>query len=376
MFVDRSLVPVGKGDRFTQKTGISRLGDILVDSRKQPEGIVSAVGGMSCRSAVAFVLRCVLMPCMVVELYQRQRAAVVHLCRKHETDFLLRLFRGQMDHALDILYGVPIAIAVAQTAVNEGCGPGPCKCYEAVVGIPYIDHGIKCRGRGPDTEARKLFSPVAAQGTDFRSAHRLRVGVTCQKTGALLRSFFTQKESSRFRLSRLQTDHRRKGAAAVAAAVQAAAQIPLCHSPGITVSAVRAEKCRPVTAVGGDRHAGQAKETLCHVFFIYIFAVVQSIQIPVDLLADPAVFVDRPGDELGILQIDLVLLIAAAVGKLSVAGQGQLPRHGGAVLHPEAPHFMGPAKRYIIRCLCINAAVTAADDCIAGSVPALALIRI
>ena len=48
MLVDRSLIPVGKGNNFIKETCVSRLGDVLVNSREQPEGIVGAVGRMSC----------------------------------------------------------------------------------------------------------------------------------------------------------------------------------------------------------------------------------------------------------------------------------------------------------------------------------------
>ena len=95
-----------------------------------------------------------------------------------------------------------------------------------------------------------------------------------------------------------------------------------------------------------------------------------------DLLADPAVIIDRPGNELGVLQIDLVLLIVAVAGKLGVARKCQLPRLFRLVLHSEAPYLIGRAKRHIVIRLCTDAAIPAAYGGIAGSVPALTLILI
>ena len=48
-----------------------------------------------------------------------------------------------MNDTLNILYCIPVSIAVAQTAIKEGSRPGPDECDKALVGIPYIDHIIK-----------------------------------------------------------------------------------------------------------------------------------------------------------------------------------------------------------------------------------------
>ena len=149
------------------------------------------------------------MTCIVVELHQRKRAAVIHLCGEHETNLLFSLLRREMDHTLDILHCIPVAIAVAQAAVNKRRCPGPRECHKAVVGVPHIDHGVKGRGRRFDMEPRELFLPVTAQSIDFRCADCLRLGIACHETCALRRSLFTQKERNSLRLSGHEADHRR-----------------------------------------------------------------------------------------------------------------------------------------------------------------------
>ena len=76
---------------------------------------------MSGLSYIGLIIRCILMSRIVCELNQRKSAAVVHLCREHETDLLHCHFRCQMDHTLDILYGIAVAVAVPESAVDKGC---------------------------------------------------------------------------------------------------------------------------------------------------------------------------------------------------------------------------------------------------------------
>ena len=51
---------------------------------------------------------------------------------KLEADFVGGHFGSQMDDALNVLHGVPVAVAVAQTAVDEGRRPTPDEGHEAV----------------------------------------------------------------------------------------------------------------------------------------------------------------------------------------------------------------------------------------------------
>ena len=117
----QAVVPVGVGDHFVQKGEISRFCQILVDSREQPKCIIGAVGGVTCFLHIAGVIVGVLMTGIVCKLDQRQTSAVVHLCGEHKTNLFRRLFRGKMNHTLNVLYGIAVTVAVAQTAVSKGC---------------------------------------------------------------------------------------------------------------------------------------------------------------------------------------------------------------------------------------------------------------
>ena len=82
------------------------------------------------------------------KFYKGQPAAIACLGGEHETDFFRCLFWCKVDNPLDVLYRVPVAVAVAQPAVNKGGRPGPEECHKAVVGIPCIHHGVEFRAWG------------------------------------------------------------------------------------------------------------------------------------------------------------------------------------------------------------------------------------
>ena len=143
MFVDGPFVFVGKGNDLIQEGLVPRLGYILVYGGEQPQGIVGAVGRVAGLRHIGGIVGGVLMAGIVGEFHQGQTAAVVHLGGEHEPDLLLGHGRFQMDDALDVLHGVPVAVAVAQAAVDQRSRPAPHKGDEAVVGVPGVDHRIE-----------------------------------------------------------------------------------------------------------------------------------------------------------------------------------------------------------------------------------------
>ena len=68
-----------------------------------------------------------------------------------------------MDDSLNVLYCIPVAVAVAQAAVDKGSSPGPGKGHKTVVGVPGIDHGIKFRAGCTDMKMLQLFLPISLQ---------------------------------------------------------------------------------------------------------------------------------------------------------------------------------------------------------------------
>ena len=318
VLVDATLVPVGKGDYLVQKDGIPRLGDVFVHRGEQPQGVVRPIGGVAGLPDIGRVLRGVLVAGAVGELHQRQAAPVVHLGGEHEAQLLRRPLRLQVDDPLDVLHRVPVTVAVAQAAVDEGGRSGPGEGNKAVVGVPGVDHGVKFRTGGLHPEAGQLPVPVPDQLVQLLPAFLMRITIFFQQDGALLVGLLPQQEGNYPGLPRLQGHHGGQRPAAVAVVVELAPQVAPLHTDGIAVAPVGAEKLRSVAAEGGYLCSNQAEEPLDHRFFIHIALL--GIQIAVNLLADAAAVEKSPGNKLGILQVDLVLLIVAVVGKLGVAG--------------------------------------------------------
>lgn len=72
MFIDTALLFIGKGDDFIQKAGISCLGNIFIDCREQPKGIVCPVCGMSRSLYIGRIVRSIFMSRVMGELYKRK----------------------------------------------------------------------------------------------------------------------------------------------------------------------------------------------------------------------------------------------------------------------------------------------------------------
>ena len=203
MFIDTALLFIGKGDDFIQKAGISCLGNIFIDCREQPKGIVCPVCGMSRSLYIGRIVRSIFMSRVMGELYKRKSSPVVYLGRQHETYFFSRHLRGKMDDPLDILHCVTVAVSVAQTAVDERGSPGPDEGYEAVIGIPGIDHSVKGGTGSLYLEMIQSAVPVCFQRFNLLEDLFLWIFVGSQNFCTLFRGIHSQDKEDGFGFSRL-----------------------------------------------------------------------------------------------------------------------------------------------------------------------------
>ena len=374
MLVDAAFVPVGKGDDFIQKGGVSGFGDVFADRGKEPQRVVGPVCGMAGFLHIGSVFRRVLMAGIVGKFHQRQSAAVVHLSREHEADLLCRRLRFQMDDALDVLHRVPVAVAVPQAAVDEGGGTGPGEGNEAVIGVPGVDHGIEFRAGCLDLEAGEFSMPERFQGVQLRRADRRRVLVCVQQAGAFLCGLLSQQKGKRHGFFRFQRHRCGERAAAVAVVAQLVPQVPPLHANGIVITPIRPQKFRPVAAIRGNLRPGQTEKAFNHRLGVHL--VLRSVQIAVNLLADAVSVKQRAGDELGVLQVHLVLLVIAMAGEFGVAGEGQGPGAVRVVAHRQPPDLMGSVQGHVVGRLAVDAAVIRLHDRIAHTVTADAFVCI
>ena len=208
MCVDCCLAAIGIGNHLIQKCGIAGLGEILVNSGKQPQCIVCTVSGMPGLLYIRSIVRGVLMAGVMGELDQRQ-AAVVHLRRQHKADLVCCLFRCQMDHTLNVLHSVTVPVTIAQTAINKGSRTGPCKGHEAVISMPCVDHAVHGSAGGIDLEIFQLTMPVCLQLCQFLCADVGRIGVPCHQLCRFCTIFHAHKESQMLGLARLQGQNSR-----------------------------------------------------------------------------------------------------------------------------------------------------------------------
>ena len=167
MVVNGILAAVCIDDHFIVECLVAGFAHILADGREQPQRIVCTVGRVTCLLDIFRIVRGVFMAGIVVELNQRQTAAVVYLCRQHKADLFCGKLRIQVNDALDILYRIPIAVAVAQTAVYERCCTGPDKGNETLISVPYVYHVIELVRRSFDLEVIELTMPVSDKLLDL-----------------------------------------------------------------------------------------------------------------------------------------------------------------------------------------------------------------
>ena len=376
VLVDRALVPVGKGDHLVQEGGVARLGHIFVHGGEQPQRVVRPVGRVAGLLDIGEVVGGVLMAGVVGELDQGQPAAVVHLGGQHEADLFAGHFGLQMDDALNILHGIPVAVAVAQAAVDEGRGPGPHKGDEAVVGVPGVEHGVEGRVRGLDLQMAEPAVPLCLQLVHFPGGPGGGVGVALQDGRRLCGGLHPQHERHRPALAGGQLHHTGQSAAAVLVVAVGVAQVPGGDAAGVAVAVVGPQERRLVPAVGGHRRAGQTEEPLGHRLVVYVLALGQGVQVAVDLLGDAVALEQGAADEEGVLQVDLVLLVVAVVGELGVTGQGQAAGAVRLVGHRQGPDLIGLAPGHIVGGLRGDAGIARLHFGVAHAVAALAPVGV
>ena len=96
---------------------------------------------------------------------------MVHLRRQHKGDPLSGQRRVQMDDALNILYGVAVAVTVALSAVHQRRGAAPHHGGKALEGVPGVNHGVKTLVRRVHGQRGELTVPVSFQGGKFDLRH-------------------------------------------------------------------------------------------------------------------------------------------------------------------------------------------------------------
>lgn len=80
------------------------------------------------------------------------------------------------------------------------------------------------------------------------------------------------------------------------------------------------EKIFFISAIGGYVGACKTKEPFGYIFFIDLFILWKCIQVSVDLLDNLVLFKQGFCYEQRILQVYLILLIIAVIGKFGIAG--------------------------------------------------------
>ena len=88
MLIYRTLSAICEQDYFIDKVCISGLCNILINRWEQPQCIICTICRMSGCAYIRLIIRCILMPCIVIKLYKWKSAAIVYLCRQHETDLI------------------------------------------------------------------------------------------------------------------------------------------------------------------------------------------------------------------------------------------------------------------------------------------------
>ena len=363
MVVNRSFVPIGVGHHLIQQRHIAAFRNVLVNRGEQPEGVVSAVGGMPGFLHIGRIVRRVLMTGIVGVFHQRQSRAVVHLGREHEDDLLLGHFRGQMDDALNVLHRIPIAVAVAQAAVHKGSGSGPQEGHEAVVGIPGVHHGVEFRTGGLYLEPGQLFLPVIVKYPQLLTAGLGGVFVGLQQGFRLAIRLFAYDKGKGFCFTRSQRDFRGQRAAAVAAVIQLVSQIAGLNARGVCKAAVAAQEFLPVAAVGSNLRPAQAEEPFNLFFLIFVDGLLNAVSPEVGL-----------GNKQRVLQVYQVLLVIRLVGEFTVAADGQVPNPVRIVPHQNPPNLVLRAQGHIVHCLGVNPRVVCQHVGVGDAVAALTVV--
>ena len=360
----------GVGNDLIEEVLVAGFGDVLVHRGEEPQGVVGAVMGMAGGTDVALVLGGVLVACVVVELHQGQAAAVMHLGAQHEHQALLGHFGIQVDDALDVLHGIAVAQAVALAAVHQGRRAAPHEGDEALEGVPGVDHGVEAGIGGVDSQSGELAVPVFLQLGQLGVDHVLGVGIAIDDGPGEGGGLLHQQEGDGLALAGLERQLGVQRAAGVAVEVQDIAQVALFHGGGIA-EAVHAGELVAAPAVALDRCASQGKDALSPVLALFIHAAEL-----VDVLHDAIAVEGGVGNELGILQVDQVLLVIGLGGQLTVGHGGDGAHLVGGVGDLHAPDLMGGVHRDIIQHGGLDAGVLRFDLRVGGAVAGDGLVLV
>ena len=138
---------------------------------------------------------------------------------------------------------------------------------------------------------------------------------------------------------------------------------------------IAAKKVLLVAAIPGNALTRQTKQTVAYILVVYLFAVCGNrIQIAVDELQNVVILKLGACNELGILQIDLILLIVRIIRKFGIAGHSQFPHNVRVVAYSHGPDLMGGIQRHIVEHFRGDSRVEGAHFCVGHAVSAFAFV--
>lgn len=348
---------------------VAGLRHVLVHRGEQPQRVVCPIAGVPRLLNVAVILRRIFMAGIMGVLHQRQTRAVGYLRGQHESQPFLRRLRIQMDHALNILHRIAIAVAVALSAVDQGRSPAPHKGGEALEGVPCVDHVVEILVRRFHLQIFQLAVPQKDQHVPLRSHYFRRMFlIALHQSPGFGFALLGQNKGHRAALAGLQLQRRVQRAAGISAVVQTVVATAVYHSLRAG-EPVLPQKPLPAARVAGHLRACQTEEP-----FQPIFAVGLNIAEFVDVLQQMVALELSTGNVLRVLHVHQILLVVAVSGQFAVAEQRQLPGPIGKVgqLHP--PDLVRSVQRHIVQRLAFDVLIPAFDLGIGRAVTADGLV--
>ena len=143
MLVHGTFFFICKRNHSIDKFQISRLGNVFIYCREQPQRIICTISRVSCLLHIRSIIRCILMSRIVRKFYKWKSATIINLCWEHEFYLFNSHLRCKMYDTLNILNSITITVTISQSAVCKWCSPWPDKRHETVVCIPCIYHCVK-----------------------------------------------------------------------------------------------------------------------------------------------------------------------------------------------------------------------------------------
>ena len=260
------------------------------------------------------------MPRRVGELHKGKTSSICRLCRQHKPELFCRHLRRQMNNPLNILYRVPVTVTVAQSAVNKRGGPGPDKCHKAVISIPGVHHSVKFRAGRVYFQAVQFFIPVCFQLQKLFLNRFLRVFVPLQGGISFFWAAGSKEKNNSFCFLRHQRDPAGQRAAGILIVTGWVPQAPWYHALRIAISMIFSQEMFFFAAPGGHCRPFQSKKAFGYIFLVHLFIFRKGIQIPMNLLDNLPFLKQCSGNKQWVLQIHLILLIIAVIGKFGIAG--------------------------------------------------------